>query len=102
MSRAAYLQRAHLDRPRPGRRWHRLLAALNGSPMTFSNLFRATDPGVHDPRRERRKVKTALRDLAALGLVERVDPWGWVVTAEGAATLAELDRQATEPPACAA
>lgn len=104
MSRAEYLASRGMDRPRPGGRWHRILRALTAGPVAFGDLFRATDPGKYEPRHERVKMRRALKDLAALELVDRAPPWGWVLTPAGLETLAELDRRSPgqEAPPCAA
>lgn len=97
MSRADYLHREGRDQIHAGGRWHRLLLALRDQPRTTGDLFRATDPGVHEPRTERHKVKAAARDMARLGLVERREPWGWVLTPAGKAALDCLDTPSTPP-----
>lgn len=100
MSRADYLARTGMDRPRPGGRWHASLRVLAAGPMVFGDLYRATDTGRHHGRLGRDKLRRALKDLAALELVERIEPWGWAITAEGSATLVDLNDQ--EERACAA
>lgn len=91
MSRAAYLARTGLDKPRPGGRWHRILRALEHEPLTLGAIFRATDPGQYDERQERSKIRRALKDMSALGLLDRSLPWGWFLTPAGVETLAELN-----------
>lgn len=93
--RGDYLQREGLDRIHAGGRWHRLLLALRDQPRTTGDLFRATDPGQHDPRTERRKVKAAARDMARLSLIEQRPPWGWILTDAGKTALDHLDTSPT-------
>ena len=94
MKRARFIRRAGLNRPHAGGRWHRILTALNGQPMTTDQLFAATDPQKHPEPLERRKIKVALRDLAALGLIDKAAGWGWASTADGRRTLTDMEDQA--------
>ncbi len=71
------------DRLRPDGRWVRLLTALAAGPADAGSLLEATDPGKYPLWRERRKIRTALFDMADLGWVEATH-WGWARTAAGA------------------
>lgn len=82
--------------PRPGLavsggRWHRLLSALRSGPANLGELVRATDPKTYPHKVERRKVRRALMDMADTRLVQKMPPWGWIATADGLNTLAQLD-----------
>lgn len=86
------------DRLRPDGRWSRLLAALGAGPADIAALLEATDQRRYPLWRERRKIRTALFDMADLGWVQATH-WGWVRTVAGSAALAEAT-PATSPETC--
>lgn len=74
-----------------GGRWERLLRRLHSDgPLRMGQLSALTDPGHHDRKLERAKVRTALQALARSGLVEPTEA-GWAVTPQGAEALDRLD-----------
>lgn len=78
---------------RPDGRWVRILTALGEGPAEVGALLEATDQGKYPLWRERRKIRTALFDMADLGWVAATH-WGWARTVDGTAALAEA---ATRP-----
>lgn len=73
-----------------GGRWERLLRRLSSDgPLRMGQLSALTDPGHHDRKLERAKVRTALQALARSSLVEPTDA-GWTITAAGADALAAI------------
>jgi len=77
------------DRLRPDGRWFRILTALAAGPADVGALLQAIDQLKYPLWRERRKIRTALFDMADLNWVEATH-WGWVRTAAGTAALAEV------------
>lgn len=78
--------RSDFDQLRPDGRWARLLAALDPGPADAAALLAETDRGKYPLWRERRKIRTALFDMADLGWVEATD-LGWVRTGAGTEAL---------------
>lgn len=76
------------DRLRPNGRWFRILTAMAAGPADIGSLLEAIDQRKYPLWRERRKIHTALFDMADLNWVE-VTHWGWVRTEAGRAALAE-------------
>lgn len=74
------------DQLRPDGRWARLLAALAPGPADIGALLETTDQGRYPLWRERRKIRTALFDMADIGWVAATH-WGWTRTAAGTAAL---------------
>jgi ribosomal protein S19E (S16A) len=80
-----------------GGRWERLLRRLHSDgPLRMGQLSALTDPGHHDRKLERAKVRTALQALARSGLVEPTEA-GWAVTPQGAEALDRLDEASGAP-----
>ena len=77
------------DRLRPDGRWFRVLTALGTGPADIGTLLESVDQGRYPLWRERRKIRTALFDMADLDWVAAT-PWGWVRTLDGGNALAEV------------
>ena len=89
-SRRATRARSDYDQLRAGGRWARLLTALGPGPADAAALLEATDQGKYPVWRERRKIRTALFDMADLGWVEATH-WGWIRTGSGTEAIASVD-----------
>ncbi len=83
----------------PGGRWARLLTAIAHQSLPVGALLRATNPGKHHHRVERGRILRALVIMSHVGLVTRVEGWGWTATAEGRAALAALQLAHAADPA---
>lgn len=86
----------------PGGRWERVLTAIAHQSLTIGALLRATNPGKHHHRAERHRILRALVIMSHVGLVTRVEGWGWTATAEGRDALDGLHLARAADPAARA
>lgn len=90
MTRDEYLSQQRLGDLVPFGRWHRILALLSSGAFTLVQIIDRTNPGKHPRWQERKKIRAALRDLGALGWIQRVEAWGWTISSAGRAEVDAL------------
>ena len=75
----------------PGGRWERILAELDRTNRSRSDLAALVASGRHRRRDERRKVWNALTAMTEIGFVRQVGPSLFAITERGRAALQDGD-----------